>query len=624
MFARIKVHSLWYMAYGLLFLLFTIYYSPSTIFAQSESSALPSTINNKPLTDPQPYAINHTPSTAPLPSTISPTSPYYTDILMHTVFHTFSCLMIGQSVIGSPCLSYQVSKNAQGMIESTPVLTQVDTSGGALGLSGSLIGALYTNRPIQTAAYLASLGEGMGVVKKADAQVVGSGAGVLDPIFNLWKTSRNIAYLLMIIIFMVIGIMIMFRQKLNPQTVITAQAALPGLVIGLILVTFSYFLAGFISDVAFIGTNLVGYYFSTAAGVSPDLTNGGLLQQISNKNIFSIFSRFMDINSQENITNGLNSVWDSLGDGAQTALRLLAVFTAMQTTAQSTTFFKAFPDIGDGLQAAAVGLSGLFAAANPVSVAGGALYLIAILVLLYAMFRLFMRLLTAYLTIIFLTISAPFQFMMASLPGRQGTATSWIRKMFSNVLIFPAVIAVFYFIAFIIGPTTVDLSPFTSANTNVQIAGNNVFPLFGGIDLSFIRILLAFGALIALPTIPDLIVKSLGGESQAGGALGGGIMAIIGGGRGYANQAQGGVGALSNQGARLRGFSDTKDYHIIGTNADGSPKYGLNPFQSRPGILGRYKAKRQFEKQKADAHTEEEHAKQQNEGIFNPNEHLND
>ena len=37
----------------------------------------------------------------------------------------------------------------------------------------------------------------------------------------------------------------------------------------------------------------------------------------------------------------------------------------------------------------------------------------------------------------------------------------------------------------------------------VQITGKNTFPLLGGLDLSFINILLAFGALMALPKIPE-------------------------------------------------------------------------------------------------------------------------
>src|SRR3990167_6572032 len=67
-----------------------------------------------------------------LPTYVSPTSPLYTDMLLHNMFHTFSCLASGKSVIGQPCLTYQVTKNAQGTIQSIPVLSSIDISGGLL------------------------------------------------------------------------------------------------------------------------------------------------------------------------------------------------------------------------------------------------------------------------------------------------------------------------------------------------------------------------------------------------------------------------------------------------------------------------------------------------------------
>ena len=180
------------------------------------------------------HAQASTPSDIPIPSTVSPTSPIYTDLLVSNMFHTFSCLMVGSSMISQPCLTYQ---------SGIPVLSKVNLQGGVLGSTTSVIAMLYLNPPVRTADYLASVGQGMGIVKEAKAQVGGSGSGVLSPILKLWEVSRNISYVFMIIVFVVIGLMVMFRNKINPQTVITAQAALPGLVIGLIMITFSYFLA---------------------------------------------------------------------------------------------------------------------------------------------------------------------------------------------------------------------------------------------------------------------------------------------------------------------------------------------------------------------------------------------
>jgi|GEM_PF-1465041 len=57
---------------------------------------------------------------------------------------------------------------------------------------------------------------------------------------SLWEKSRNIAYAMMSAIMLVIGILIITRKRINPQTVVTVQTALPRIVISLLLITFSY------------------------------------------------------------------------------------------------------------------------------------------------------------------------------------------------------------------------------------------------------------------------------------------------------------------------------------------------------------------------------------------------
>ncbi|MFC1756185.1 hypothetical protein ACFLZK_02215 [Patescibacteria group bacterium] len=59
-------------------------------------------------------------------------------------------------------------------------------------------------------------------------------------ILEIWETTRNIAYAMMTVIMLVIGIMISTGKKINPQTIVTAQTALPKIVISLVLITFSY------------------------------------------------------------------------------------------------------------------------------------------------------------------------------------------------------------------------------------------------------------------------------------------------------------------------------------------------------------------------------------------------
>ncbi|MDD5147402.1 MAG: hypothetical protein PHV63_02535 [Candidatus Daviesbacteria bacterium] len=500
--------------------------------------------------------------TTSLPPTIPPTSPLYTDLLVNNMFHTFSCLAVGQSVIGQPCLTYQVTKNTQGVIQSVPVLSSVNLSGGTLGAVTSVIGALYMNPPVRTADYLASVGEGLGIVKEVHAQgVTGSGANVLKPIISLWQVSRNISYVIMIIIFVVIGLMIMFRNKINPQTVITAQTALPGLVIGLIMITFSYFLAGLISDMAFVGTNVVGFYFVAAQGKLDDTAfkeQLDLTQKLSGDNILSIMAPLTGIVTRERAENVANSILSKLGD-ALTPIRIVVFWL----TAQFVMPFAGIIPPPFGLLIGPLASLGIGALANiglPFLL-GYFLSFAAALALTYQMIKLLLRLIMAWLTIIFLTISAPFQFLFASLPGRQGIATGWMLNMLGNILIFPAVVAVMYFVVFLLGSeyapahcpdkdpnkcpfkvislnekTNGDFISPVYAQSGINITSNATFPLFGGLDLGFIKILLAFGALMALPSIPDIIIRNIGKGGQAGQMIGQEIMGGFGQGQGYARR----------------------------------------------------------------------------------------
>ncbi|MEK7616563.1 MAG: hypothetical protein AAB414_00720 [Patescibacteria group bacterium] len=567
--------------------------------------SLPSPVHAQSSTPSSTLQLQNPASSFQLPSSIPPTSPIYTDLLVHNLFHTFSCLSIGSSIIGQPCLTYQITQNAQGAIQGVPILSSANLSGGLLGATTGLIAGLYMNPPVRTIDYLASVGEGLGIVKPAHAQVVGSGAQVLSPILKLWQVSRNISYVIMIIIFVIIGFMVMFRQRINPQTVITAQAALPGLVIGLILITFSYFFAALLTDTAFLGVNVVGHYFSAAQTGSPPK----LAQDIAGDNVGTIFSKFVGMLSVGDISGALGSVFNSLDGGVQFWIRLLAGVIGFQTGASiggpigslggagicaavAGTLTAPAGGIGaaiapfcgmlTGLAGQVIGGSvlGIPAFANPTFTFSLVIYFVAIAVLIYAMFKLLLRLINSFLSIIFLTVTAPFQFLAAALPGRQGVATNWILNMLANVLAFPAVFAVFYFVAYLWGTNTAPGQLF-GITASPGVAGPQTLPLFGGLDLNFIRILLAYGALLATPAIPDIINRTIGRMGQAGQLIGQEISGSTRAGQGYAGR----LGAAPGQTGRALGplgqsLGDT--YEIIPAPNDPLGYYVYR----KPGIAG--------------------------------------
>lgn len=524
------------------FITFYLIFAANSSFAQTPSEGTASS-TQRIVQNQYPSSFQTTPSTLNAQSYYSPQSPHSASLAIYNFSHAMSCILIGQSPI-SPCLDYKMYKDAAGIVRSVPVLADANTSNGVLGLTLSMVGEVVETKPVSSSVFIANLGEQIGI-KSASAQVAGSGSTVLSPIFKLWEVSRNLAYLIMILVFLVVGLMVMFRQRVNPQTVISVQLALPGLVIGLIMITFSYFLASLISDIAFIGTNLVGYYFTLAQG-GGDITGSPLINVSGQEeNMLTIFSRFVGIVDVGDVQSTLVGVVGNLSPGAQFLLRLFAGFVTAQFILPLA---GAIPPPW-GLFAAPIAtvLTGAIGALTPESVFALVIWFISGAVLMYSMFKLLFKLISNLLNIIFLTIASPFYFLMAALPGRQGIATTWFMNMLCYVLAFPAVVAMFYFAAFIlkaVDPNTV-YEPFRIAN-GATVTSTASFPLLGGINLRIINLLLAFGALVATPAIPDIICKAIGKLGPAGQMIGNEIQGDIKAGQGYYNQQTGAVRQTSS------------------------------------------------------------------------------
>ncbi|MFH1565841.1 MAG: hypothetical protein ABIB98_01410, partial [bacterium] len=65
-------------------------------------------------------------------------------------------------------------------------------------------------------------------------------------ILETWENLRTVAYVLFVLAFVIIGFMIMFRKRIDPQTIVTIQNSLPNVIISLILITFGYPIAAMI------------------------------------------------------------------------------------------------------------------------------------------------------------------------------------------------------------------------------------------------------------------------------------------------------------------------------------------------------------------------------------------
>lgn len=266
---------------------------------------------------------------------------------------------------------------------------------GAFGIMSSYLAQMYSQKPVSGVEYLANLGKNFGIGKPAYAQGASrcpeaptQGFDTLCPVQQLWTISRNLSYLAFVLIFVVIGFMIMLRARIDPRTVATVQAAIPGIVISLILVTLSFALAGLVIDLTQVVTQVIANALGPVANID--------LDKLKTDNIFALVLGLTQP-TQNAAQNVVKQIIDSI-PGAVAA------------------FLSAITDnvIGKSIIGLIFGILVVFTA-----------------------FRVFIMLLTSLVTIVLMTIGAPFMFLAAAIPGRGGAVVGWFRTIGSAALTFP-------------------------------------------------------------------------------------------------------------------------------------------------------------------------------------------
>jgi hypothetical protein len=358
---------------------------------------------------------------------------------------------------------------------------------GAVYAFNSGIGYLASRPPVHTSDYVADLFQNSGFITPAYAQGIGFSA--LTPVLTVWKAFRNITYFLFIIVFVVVGFMIMFRAQIDHQTVVTVQMALPKLVVTLLLITFSYAIAGLVVDLLYLLIFLIIALFAQFDIISDALI---LQNAILGRSILSTAWRFL-------ITPG-----DVAGT---TANAISSIITGMIR----------------------IPLLDFFADWLIDSIA----YLIIAIAILIAVFRTFFALLMAYIGIIMSTIFAPFHLMLNAVPG-QNTFGPWLKGLLANALLFPAITVMIILGIYLSGGDTSDagITSTTPGNFGAGFGrgdGTGFVPPFitsravgdfttgpngANFGVEQIRAIIGLGFIMLLPEVAKLIKKAMGVEDS--------------------------------------------------------------------------------------------------------------
>ncbi len=259
--------------------------------------------------------------------------------------------------------------------------------------------SVFTTRPISSVTYFLEAGRRLRVVPEAKAQSQGFGFTAAGPVLKLWKVSRDLTYAFLVVVIVAMAFMIMFRVKISPQTVITVQSALPKVILALILITFSYAIAGLLIDIMYVVMGLLAAL----------VVNSGI-------STFDWQTMFRALTTERNAFMLISFYFSAF---------LIALFFA---------FFSGGPIAG---------------------ILGGALIfllfpiimLVLVIVLIITALRILWLLLTTYVSILLQILLAPFQILLGTItPG--GGFGAWLRNMLANLAVYPLV-ATMFLLAFI-------------------------------------------------------------------------------------------------------------------------------------------------------------------------------
>ncbi len=254
----------------------------------------------------------------------------------------------------------------------------------------------YKNRPISGIGYLANLRDKLSIVQPAYAQ--GFGYAALNPIQKYWTGFRNIAYALFVLVAIIFAFLIMFRVKLNPQTVVSVQSALPKIIGAIVLVTFSYAISGFMIDLMYIIGGLLAALV-VAAGFASNITGP--------------FGTF----------NGVNSIFPSNATGLYFITHML-VYDIFFLLSVVVNF------VASALSVVQVLPSAIFA------IIGILLVVWLLILMIWYSFKATWVLIKTLISVYIAIITSPLQFLLGTLVPSMGFG-NWFKRLLADLLVFP-------------------------------------------------------------------------------------------------------------------------------------------------------------------------------------------
>ena len=332
----------------------------------------------------------------------------------------------------------------------------------------------FTMRPISGITYVRDNLLRLKIIPEAHAQQEGGfGFSAANPVQEVWRATRNLTYMLLVLVVIVFAFMIMFRVKISPQVVITVQSALPKIAITIVLITFSYAIAGFLIDLMYVVLGLVALFVQQSG--------------LSHQNAIPIFNTLTRLG----ILNMLLAYW-------------IMFVAAVASSVVSGNFIS--------------GVISFFLIF---------LALFSIILLLWWFIKIIFLLLKTYAMIMITIMVGPIQILLGTVSPSGGGFGSWLRTMASHLAVYPLV-AILFMLAFLFLNGAIPDVIVTQANDWFNPFGFNLGALQGnpwdppftfgtvaGADLLWL--VLSFAIIALIPKAADIIQGLISGKPFAYG-----------------------------------------------------------------------------------------------------------
>lgn len=372
----------------------------------------------------------------------------------------------------------------------------------------------------------------------------GVGFASIKRLAPIWKIFRNITFLLLSLLVTVIGILIILRFKINPQTIVTLENSLPRIFLTLIFITFSFPIAGFFIDLMYIVILIGVTIFQQAASfafpadqigeVQRNMTGGSLnvvwdgLFPITGTihfgsvpfigkllSLFRLGSALLDI-----LPGFINDIFRSIA-GVFLLLKLYTVVFSHTSAGFLTDIASMLKNIsilgfsGGELLSSTLQLNMkimMFAVLFPLFLVYGAGWIIGIFIfatMLFLFIRIFVMLFATYIRILLFIIFSPLIILPNLLPGKNGFV-HWVRLIIGEISVFPTLVFILLtgrLLVFVFAGTT-DVTGGPIGNSS------NLWrpPFLSSIGRHNLAILVGMALIFAVPDICRFVKQKISGS----------------------------------------------------------------------------------------------------------------